>query len=124
MRWLKSLIRRFWNAELETTVTTLAAKYLSEYGLRDVRMEHGGVQCAVVLDHCEITFWHYKMDVGSAIRPLSGDDSIRYASEEVAEVMVRHGPVHDEVDRQMRVILRDYSRVLAGHLDGWPVEDN
>lgn len=113
---------------LGRAVRVSAHRHLREFGLKDIRKEYGGVQYAVELQHCRISFWLYKNDLGSAIRPLSDDETVRYAAKQVDERSLSevhnflHGAEVSEVERQTKLILENYRDILMGNIEGWPLE--
>lgn len=110
------------NCGLENAVHNVVRKYFSEFGPKSIRKEYGGVQYVIELQHCEITFWRYKLDVGCAIRPLSSDPTRQYVRKQIDEVMVDNQSVCIEVDRQAHLITENYTDLLAGNISDWPVE--
>ncbi len=123
----KRLVQRvavgLWDPGLKASVAKAAREHLSGFDYTGPTAEYGGTQYTISLHHCQISFWHYKMDVGSAIRPLSADPGVRYCSKQVAEEMVAGRSVRAEVDRQMQLILESYRPVLEGQFADWPMED-
>jgi hypothetical protein len=110
-------------------VAELAQKHLSEFGIEDVRTEFGGIECIVKLKHCEVKFWWYKADIGSSIKPVSIEKSVRYASKIVIEEglpmvgllgSVPLGATSREVEQQMLLIVQDYRNILDGNFGDWP----
>ncbi|MCX6346117.1 MAG: hypothetical protein NT018_13770 [Armatimonadetes bacterium] len=108
---------------LYAVVKEFAVQKFSEFGYKGIRKEYDGIQYTVELQYCEITFWHYKMDVGCSIRPISADPEIRYATIQIDEKMVGSGFVRSEVDRQMQMIVHNYRQLLLGDFTNWSVDD-
>lgn len=108
---------------LEQAVTQAAARHFSEFGYVGMSKHFTGFQYAVQLQHCEVHFWYYKSDLGSAIRPLSPDPEVRYASKQVDERTVPYSQMTNEVDRQAEQIASRYRSVLLGEFGDWPTED-
>lgn len=120
----RRLRKRLLESGLGTSVRKAASKHLVEFGYKDMRSESGGIQYTVELQHCEVSFWMYKTDLGSAIRPVSADQDISYERIQADEVPMKGRLIRSEVDRQMRFIVEKYQSVLRGDFTDWPAGDN
>jgi hypothetical protein len=121
-------VRRLWRTLQESglgaSVRAAANKYLVEFGYKEMRSEHGGIQYTVELQHCEVSFWLYKADIGSSIRPIAADPNVCYESIQADEVPIKGRSMRSEVDRQMRFMVEKYQPVLRGDFTDWPKRDD
>lgn len=122
-RFLRWVVGGIWQVGLGAAVTAYARQHLTAFGLRNVREEYGGLQYTVELEHCEISYWLYKNDLGSAIRPLSHDPGVSHSSVQIAEESISGRSISSEVERQMRLVVQNYLPILEGIATDWPVEE-
>jgi len=120
--WFGKLWDKMTESSLHKIVAELAPAYFGTFGYEDARREYNGIQVRIFTQYCEVSFWDYKWDVGSAIKPRSGE----YESKIVCEVpvhaklAVRSAHLRTEIERQMKLIVERYRPALEGKFSGWP----
>jgi hypothetical protein len=111
-------------------VVALAREKLPDFRIEGVREEYNGSAIVLILERCEVTVWYDKSEVGSWVRPISADGTIRYAYKAVAETSLPYGLLglgfgqaqSEEAERQLDLIARDYRGVLEGDFGDWPLQ--